>query len=141
MSNITMNISKSTVTASAHLPYGAYKHAVELATAYEGKIGRTADNLFTATFGKAKTAKEFAKVWTADYAEAHAAYTPKPTEPKAPKTPKKSKPTSSSKKANKMTLDEFIKANPLCTREQAKAYGFKGTRADLKARKVELGVR
>ena len=41
----------------------------------------------------------------------------------------------------KTTLNDFIKANPLCTREEAKAHGFKGTRAELKALKAELGVR
>ena len=141
MANITMNISKSTVTASAHLPYGAYKRAEELALAYEGKIGRTAENHFTATFDKVKTAKKFKSEWEADYAKAHAAYTPKPTEPKALKSTKKSKPSSSKKgNAKKMTLDEFIKANPLCTREEAKAHGFKGTRAELRAHKKELGL-
>lgn len=137
--SIAMNLNKKTVTASAHLPYSAYKRAIELATELEGKIGRTDENRFTATFAKAKTAKEFADKWTADYTAAHAAYTPKTQEPKAPK----SKPTSSSKKGKgkKMTLNEYITSNPSCTREDAKAHGFKGTRAELKALKVELGVR
>ena len=141
MATITMNISKSTVTASAHLPYGAYKRALELAQAYEGKIGRTAENHFTVTFDKVKTAKTFKSEWTADYTQAHKAYTPKPTEPKAPKSTKKSKVTVGKGNTKKMTLDEFIKANPLCTREDAKAHGFTGTRADLRAKKVALGVR
>jgi hypothetical protein len=76
MANITMNISKSTVTASAFLVGNAYKHAVKLATAYEGKIGRTADNRFTVTFDEVKTAKKFKSEWTKDYKVAHASYVP-----------------------------------------------------------------
>ena len=93
MANITMNISKSTVTASAYLVGNAYKSAVALAITYEGKIGRTDDNRFTVTFDKVKIAKKFKSEWESDYAKAHAAYTPKPTEPKAPKTPKTPKVT------------------------------------------------
>lgn len=143
MSNITMNITKSTVTASAFLPRGAYKRADELARAYEGEIGRTADNHFTVTFKKVKTAKQFKSEWEADYATAHAAYTPKPTEPKAPKSTKKSKKPSSSKKGNaKLTGNDWVKANPSCTREEAAAHGLKGiTKLELKALKKELGVR
>ena len=102
-----MSITKKTVSASAHLPYGAYKRALELATAYEGTIGRTADNFFTVTFAKAKTAKEFAEKWTADYAEAHAAYVPKPTEPKAPKSPKTPKVTVGKGNSWKKKIDKF----------------------------------
>lgn len=100
MSIIAINTNKRTATATAHLPYAAYKHACELATALEGTIGRTDDNLFTATFAKAKTAKEFAEKWTADYAEAHKAYTSTHTNAQKPSASKGNK-TSSSKKNTK----------------------------------------
>ena len=95
MSIIAINTNKKTATATAHLPYAAYKHACELATALEGTIGRTDDNLFTATFAKAKIAKEFAEKWTADYAEAHAAYASAHTD--AQKTSSSKKNTKSGK--------------------------------------------
>ena len=77
MSNITMNIRKSTVTASAFLPGAAYDRAVILAEAYGGKIGKTANNRFTATFDNSEIAKEFKSEWTKGYKKAHAAYVPK----------------------------------------------------------------
>ena len=156
MSNITIIINKKDAIASTHLPYGAYKHAVALAEAQKATIGRTAENYFRATFAKAKDAKEFKAQFEADYATAHAAYTPKHTEPKAPKTTSKSKPSSSKKTTKKATTSStkkgkgnskltgklWVKANPSCTREQAAAHGLKGiTKLELKALKKELGVR
>ena len=139
MSKINISRSKNSVSATAHLPYGAYKHACELATAYKGTIGRTANGFFKADFDTVETADKFVRTWRTDYAAAHAAYTPKE---KTEKSTKKSKPSSTKKgDTKKMTLDDFIINNPHCSRTEAKAYGFKGTRADLKARKVELGVR
>lgn len=140
MSKINITRTKNSVSATAHLPYAAYKHACELATASKGTIGRTTNGFFKADFDTVETADKFVRTWRADYAEAHAAYTPKEKTDK--KADKKTKPSSTKKgNAKKMTLDDFIINNPSCTREEAKAYGFKGTRADLKARKVELGVR
>lgn len=141
MSKINITRSKNSVSATAHLPYGAYKHACELATAHKGTIGRNANGFFKADFDTVETADKFVRTWRADYAEAHAAYTPKEKTDKKADT-KKSKPSSTKKgNAKKMSLDDFIINNPHCSRTEAKAYGFKGTRADLKARKVELGVR
>lgn len=150
-----MTITKNTVSAT-YLPYAAYKSALALATAHKGKIGKDDKGNFMATFGSAKVAKQFVTEWTAEY-EANR----KPVSAPAPKRTQKtssSKPTatkgktkttaSSTKKTaprktkgTKPTLNDFVIANPSCTRDEAKAYGFKGTRADLKALKVALGVR
>ena len=66
MSIIAMNQSKKTVSAT-FLPYKAYKHACELATAYDGTIGKTADGFFKADFNSAKIAKQFLTDWETAY--------------------------------------------------------------------------
>ena len=67
MSNITMEIRKNTVSASAFLPGQAYKSALALAAAYEGEIGETDLGFFKATFNSAKTAKQFGMDWQTAY--------------------------------------------------------------------------
>ena len=137
MSNIVMNTTKKTVSASAHLPYSAYKHAVELATALKGEIGRTDDNRFTVTFEKVKTAKEFAEKWTADYTEAHNAYVPKSaskpaTAQKGKKADtKKSKPSSSKKGKGKSNTFDFDSVKGNTKKEKNKA---------LHAMLVDMGI-
>jgi hypothetical protein len=148
-----MTITKNTVSAT-YLPYAAYKSALALATAHKGEIGKTDKGNFMATFGSAKVAKQFVDEWTAEY-EANrkpvTEHAPKPAQKPTASKPTEPKPTASARKpkadapkkskGNKPTLNDFVKANPSCTRDEAKAYGFKGTRADLKALKVTLGVR
>lgn len=159
MKNITITRTKNIANAT-YLPYKAYTRALALATELGGVIGKTAEGNFKATFSSAKIAEKFVKAWTAEYEanrKVEVAPTPKSTpkaqksttsEPTATKT--ETKPTASTRKPKadapkkakgKTTLNDFIKANPLCTREEAKAHGFKGTRAELKALKAELGVR
>ena len=142
MSNFVIKTSKNTLFATARMPYGAYKALEALALAHEGKIGETADGFFKADLKTAKIAKAIKTQFDADYAEAHAAYVAE-HKPAPKKDTKKSKKPSSSKKGNakKMTLEEFVRANDLCTVEQAKAYGFKGGSKDLWNYKVDLGLR
>ena len=151
MKNIAITRTKTTVTAT-YLPYPAYKGAIALADMLDGKIGTTAEGFFKADFPTVTKAKAFVEAWTGAYEMARNernAQKSTTSEPTATKT--ETKPTASTRKpkadapkkakGNKTTLNDFIKANPLCTREEAKAHGFKGTRAELKALKAELGVR
>ena len=140
MSKKFIKRNKNIITQLEYLPMSAYKALRTLAKDHNAEIVEDEDGYLTLTFDEVKTAENVANRFRTDYAEAHKAYTPKQ---KDPKTTKKTTKPSSTKKGNvkKMTLDDFIINNPSCTREEAKAYGFKGTRADLRARKVELGVR
>lgn len=142
MKEITMNRTKNTVKASAHLIGGAYKCALALVSAYDGEIVKSADKLFHAKFKDAEIAEKFKNEWKASYASAHAAYVPKSEHtPKKPNN-SKSKPSSSKKGNAKLSGKEWVKANPSCTREQAAAHGLKYiTKQELKALKKELGVR
>lgn len=149
MKNITITRTKNTVSAT-YLPYAAYQGALALADMLDGTIGKTADGFFKADFPTVTKAKAFVEAWTGAYEmarnerNAQKSSTSKPTATKSTTKPT----TSSSKKTaprktkgTKPTLNDFVIANPLCTRDEAKAYGFKGTRAELKALKVALGVR
>ena len=90
MSNFVIKTSKKSVFASAHMPYGAYKALCTLTKDHNGKIGETPEGFFKATFDSVATAKNIKNRFDADYAEAHAAYAPKPAPvKKAPKTAKK----------------------------------------------------
>ena len=141
-----IKVEKKTAYATAHLPYGAYKGACERALAHEGTIDKTADGFFKATFSSNKIAKQFAKEHNDAYAQAHAAYVPKSErEPKPTPAPKKetkkTKPATGKGNSN-LTGNDWVKANPSCTRAEAAAHGLKGiTKQQLKALKVELGVR
>lgn len=98
MKNIEITCTKKTAIAT-YLPYTAYKRAEALATAHKGKIGKTAEGLFTATFTSAKVAQKFVDEWTAEYnANKKPAPTPtqkpkasKPTATKGKKAPRKAK--------------------------------------------------
>ena len=148
MSKSFINRKINTITQSAHMPHSAYKALAQLGIDHNADIAKNPKGFLILTFGSVETAENVANRFRADYAAAHKAYVPKSErEPaqqtKSAKNPKskpsqKGKPSPSEKK---MTLDEFIKSKPSCTREEAKAYGFTGTKADLKAKKVELGVR
>ena len=66
MKNIAITRTKNTVSAT-FLPYTSYKRAIELADALKGKIGKTADGTFKATFNSVKTAEKFVATWTEEY--------------------------------------------------------------------------
>ena len=88
--NITITRKANTVYAP-YLPYAAYKRAIELATALKGKIGKTADGNFMATFDSVKTAEKFKTEWTAEY-EANRKVEPIPAPAQKPKASKGDKP-------------------------------------------------
>lgn len=66
MKNIAITRTKNTVSAT-YLPYTSYKRAIELATSLKGKIDKTAEGNFKATFNSVKTAEKFATTWRAEY--------------------------------------------------------------------------
>lgn len=134
---------KHTIVNANNFVVGAgYKRMLVLAEAHDGIVDTDKKSkLAKITFGDTSKAKQFVDKFTQEYTKAHKAYT-KQTK-SADKGKAKATPSSAKKsKGNKkITLDDFIINNPSCTREEAKAYGFTGTRADLRAKKVELGVR
>lgn len=137
---------KSTIVYANNFVVGVgYKRMLILAEAYGGKVDTDKKSkLAKITFGDPISANEFVAQFTQEYTKAHKAYTKQTKSAdnsKSKKTPSSSKKITKSKKANKMTLDDFIISKPDCSKDEAKAYGFKGTRADLRARKKELGVR
>ena len=164
MTNANINIIRkgATCTASAHLPYRAYLQAQASATAHGGEIvdfvdPKTNQKRFRATFDEVENAKKFIDEWRAAYAEAHAAYVPKSERDIDEVDAKADRDLAWLERGNTegvklftgkgkgnskpMTLNDFVIANPACTKAEAKAYGFKGTRDDLKALKKSLGVR
>lgn len=136
-------------TQNAFLAFAAYNRAKALVSEHNGTIDFVDGKNIKATFKSNKMAKTFVTAFESEYAEAHKAYeatktsSTKKAEPKKATKPtvSKAKATPKKTKGNKPTLNDFVVAHPLCTREEAKAYGFNGTRADLKALKVKLGVR
>jgi hypothetical protein len=122
--------SNKTINANRFLVGKAHTVFETLVTDHNGKIAIGTNGFYQATFEEKETATRVADALNRVYDE-HGVRMPKP---------KKAKGTAPTE-AKKPSLDDFIKANPSCTREQAKAYGFEGTRADLKALKVKLGVR
>ena len=119
MSKINITRTKNSVSATAHLPYAAYKHACELATASKGTIGRTTNGFFKADFDTVETADKFVRTWRADYAEAHAAYTPKEKTDK--KADKKTKPSSTKKGKGKDNSFDFDSVKGNTKKEKNKA--------------------
>jgi len=77
MSKNLIKRTQNTLTATAYLPYGAYKALVQLAQDHNTEIAKTAEGFVAVTFDSVKTAESVAKKFRADYAEAHAAYVPK----------------------------------------------------------------
>jgi hypothetical protein len=96
MSKITLTRTNKSVSAT-YLPYAAYKSAIALATAHKGKIDKTAEGNFKATFNSVKTAEKFVSEWTAEYEanrKVEVAPAPKSTPKSAPaKKSSTSKPT------------------------------------------------
>lgn len=137
---------KNTIVYANHFVVGTgYKRMLILAEAHDGKVDTDKKSkLAKITFGDTTSANEFAKQFTQEYAKAHKAYTKQTksaNNSKSKATPSSSKKSNKAKGNKKVSLNDFVVNNPSCTREDAKAYGFKGTRAELKALKVELGVR
>ena len=126
MKNITLTRTKNTVTAT-YLPYMAYKAAHTLATELGGKIDKTAEGNFKATFDNAKTAEKFKTEWTANYNAHKKADTP------APKSVPTPKPTATKGKTPRKTKGNTIDFN-----------AFKGTKAEknraLHAMLVSKGI-
>lgn len=83
---ITITRKANTVHAT-YLPYAAYQSALALATALKGKIGKTAEGNFKATFSSAKVAENFKAQWTAEY-EANRKVEVAPTPTQKPKASK-----------------------------------------------------
>lgn len=128
------------VTANNFVVGAGYKRMLVLAEAHDGIVDTDKKSKFARiTFSDTSKAEQFVKEFTSEYTKAHKAYTK--GKGKTTKTSSSSKKTTKAKGNKKITLNDFIVNNPSCTREDAKAYGFKGTRAELKALKVELGVR
>jgi hypothetical protein len=141
----------NTINANRFLVGKALDAFRTLVTEHNGEIGIGSNGFYKATFEDKETATRIASTLNAQYAE-HGVRMPEPKKAKtesydsardyedlmdgydrAKASPRKGK--------GKVTLNDFIKANPLCTREEAKAHGFEGTRAELKALKTKLGVR
>lgn len=92
MSKNLINRTKNTISATAHLPYGAYKALVQLAQDHNAEIGKTSKGFLTVTFDEVKTAENVVTRFRADYAEAHKAYmSAKASEP-APVSEQEAKP-------------------------------------------------
>lgn len=145
MFTVKTNKKNTIVTANAFVPGAGYKRLLALADELGGKVDTDKKSNFAKiTFGDTSNAKQFVDKFTQEYTKAHKAYTKqtKSAQGKGKKVaPSSSKKTTKGKGNKKLTLNDFVVNNPACTREEAKAYGFKGTRAELKALKVELGVR
>ena len=121
---------KNTIIVNRFLVGQARKALATLVSEHKGTLSIGTNGFYTATFEEVETATRVADALNAQYAE-HGVRMPEPKQVKgdAPKAEKK------------MTLNDFIKANPSCTREEARAYGFEGKREDLKNLKKKLGVR
>lgn len=143
MSKNLIKRTQNTLTATAYLPYGAYKALVQLAQDHNAEIGKTSQGFLTVTFDSVETADNVAKKFRADYAEAHAVYVSAHASEPAPTPKQEAKPQKPQGKGKaNLTGEAWVKANPSCTREEAAAHGLKGiTKLELKALKVKLGVR
>ena len=138
-------------TQSAHMAYTAYKSAQALVTAHNGVIDFVDGKKIKATFKTNKNAKSFVTAFESEYAEASKAYqaqkTPssEPTKAKGTSSTKKTEPKKATpKKAkgnSKSKLENFVLNNPSCTRAEAIAHGFVGTKSELALYKKQLGVR
>lgn len=136
-------IKGKTATQNAFLAFAAYNRAKALVSEHNGKIDFIDGKNIKATFKSKAIAEAFVTAFESEYAEAHKAYAKAKgkTETKPTASARKPKADAPKKTKGKVTLNDFIKANPLCTREEAKTHGFVGTRAELKALKTKLGVR
>lgn len=163
MKNLTnlFTINGKTATQSVGLAPKTYARAKALATELNCKIDFVDHNFLKVTAPTVKIAKQFENtiqseydITSALYAEAKAQKakpSKKPTEAKGKtsstkKTTKATdkKPTASPKKAkgnSKSKLENFVLNNPSCTRTEAVAHGFVGTKSELALLKKSLGVR
>ena len=152
-------IKGKTATQNAHMAYTAYNRAQAMATEQNAKIDFVDGKKIKATFTSNAKAKSFVTAFESEYAEASKAYqaqktsSSKPTQAKGKTsstkktetkkaTPKKS--TTSPKKAkgnSKSKLENFVLNNPSCTRAEAVAHGFSGTKSELALYKKSRGVR
>lgn len=130
-------------TASCFFAGKMRTSALALADKYEGKVEEIkieGQPRYKFIFDEIENRDKFVASFDRAYAKAHKAHEKKaPSSPKKKSAPKKK--VAEGKGSKKMSLDDFIINNPSCTRDEAKAHGFEGTRADLKARKRKLGVR
>ena len=78
MSKNFIKRNKNTITQCTRMPYGAYRALRTLATDHNAKIVEAENGYLTLTFDEVKTAEQVANKFRAEYAEAHAAYVPKP---------------------------------------------------------------
>ena len=122
--------SNNTIIANRFLVGKALNALRTLVTDHNGEIGVGSNGFYKATFEDKETATAVANALNAQY-DANGVRMPEPKKAKG----------SAKTETKKPTFEDFVKANPSCTRDQAKAHGFEGTRADLKALKVKLGVR
>ena len=118
---------KKAVVANKYVAHALYTQNKALVEELGGTVIKGVGG-FRAEFKTVKNAKEFiAKAITHidadDYAKA------RKTEPKK------------TKGNGKMSLNDFVVSKPNCSRKEAEAFGFKGTREDLRVLKRTLGVR
>ena len=132
----------------AHMPNGAYNRAKAFASEQNFKIDFAEDGKMTWTAKSNKAIVAGVDAFMSEYAEAHKAYAK--AKSKSDKTKSKTEKVACTRKAKpirtkgdskKSTLEAFVRANDLCTLEQAKAHGFVGTKNDLWNYKVDLGLR
>ena len=145
MANIFVNKdNKNTFTATANRFFttAMRKSAIALADAHNCtmtevtvKVDKKPTKRYRFTAKSASDRDAFVTAFESEYASAHDAYEKAKAEEKA-----KSEPTASARKPKadapkkakgKMTLEAFVRANDLCTLEEAKAHGFVGTKKDL----------
>lgn len=138
------NANKNTVAQVVFIAPKAYKRAIELINEFNGTLTSKPKEPIVALFKSKAKAQKFIDQFEVEYAAAHEAYeatkvaeAPKKAEPKkkAPSSPKKTKGN------GKMSLNDFVVSKPNCSRKEAEAFGFKGTREDLRVLKRTLGVR
>ena len=122
------------ITSALYAEAKAQKSSTSKPTATKGKKAETVTVVFNGV--------EY-KVNQADLVPTQAPKTTSSTK-KSTKTTDSKKSTTSPKKAkgnSKSTLENFVLNNPSCTRAEALAHGFSGTKSELALLKKSLGVR
>ena len=104
MSKNFIKRSKNTITQCVRMPYGAYSALRTLAKDHNAEIVEAENGFLTLTFDEVKTAENVANRFRADYAEAHAAYTPKEKP-----TKKTTKPSSTKKGKGDIKVSKAVK--------------------------------
>lgn len=126
MKNITITRTKNIANAT-YLPYPAYKRALELATELKGKIDKTAEGNFKATFSSAKVAEKFVTTWTAEY-EANRKVKVAPT----PKSVPAQKSTTSKPTATKGKTASSTKKTTAPRKAKGEAFDFSAIKGETK---------